>query len=97
VLIVPVTSRTEGEVAATFRAGITDENGLYRANGLPPGSYDVFATSNPPPGRMYMDALLIDRTPDAIDKILRARARGKRVEVGPSSEISVPLVPIRLD
>jgi hypothetical protein len=98
VFIVPVNSRTEGEVAATFLAGISDENGSYRANGLPPGTYDVFATSDMPPGRMYRDeSLLIERTPDAIGKILRARARGKRVSVGPGSDISVPLAPIRLD
>ncbi len=98
VLIVPVTARTESDVAATFRAGLTDENGKYHESGLPPGKYDVYATNEPPPSRVDGGGgLLIDRTPDAIGKILNARSRGKQVEVGPNGAASISLNPIRMD
>ena len=98
VLIVPLAARTESEVASTFHAGITDENGMYREGPLPPGKYEVFATRNPPPNRIDRDqVMLIDRTPEAIQRIMDVRARGKIVDVGPSSAISVSLVPIGMD
>ena len=98
VLSVPVTARTEPDVAATFRAGFTDENGAYRESGLPPGKYDVYATNNPPPSRVdRRGMMLIDRTPEAIGRIMIARAQGKMVEVRPSAAASVSLAPIRMD
>ena len=98
VLMVPVTARTEPNVAATFRAGLTDENGTYLESGLPPGKYDVYATNDPPPGRVDRGGMpLIDRTPEAIGKILQARSRGKQVEVGPHGAVAVSLEPIRMD
>ena len=98
VLIVPVSARTEPDVAAAFLAGITNENGIYSVGGLPPGKYDVFAANNLPPTRVDRDGmLLITRTPDAIGRILRTRARGKQVEVGSGGAASVSLTPIRMD
>jgi hypothetical protein len=98
VLIVPVSARSESEVAATLRAGYTDEHGSYREIGLPPGKYDVFATNDPGPGAYGSgQILLIYRTPEAIGKIMRARARGKIVDVGPNAAVSVSLAPIRMD
>jgi hypothetical protein len=80
------------------RARIADEKGMYRATGLAPGRYDLFATNNPPPGDIYMDDILeINRTPDALGKILRARSRGKQVEVGSNGNVSVSLAPIDLN
>jgi len=98
VLIVPVSARSESEVAATLRAGYTDEHGSYREIGLPPGKYNVFATNDPGPSHYGREqSLLVDRTPEAIGKIMSARARGKIVDVGPSAAVSVSLTPIRMD
>jgi hypothetical protein len=98
VLIVPATARSEPEVAATFHAGYTDETGTYSDRGLPPGKYDVFATNDPPPNRIDRNQImLVTRTPEAASKIMRARARGKPVDVGSGGGASVMLVPFRLD
>jgi hypothetical protein len=99
VVVLPVTAQTEGEVASTMFAGVTDEMGSYRATGLPPGKYDLFAMKEPPPSVVFGNsgALLIDRTPETIGKIMRARTRGQRVEVGSGSHIQVNLVPITLE
>jgi protocatechuate 3,4-dioxygenase beta subunit len=100
VVTVPVASRTESAIAATFRAGFTDENGNFTESGLPPGQYDVFATSDPGPNRVTRDRnqlMLIDPTPEAMAKIHRARGRGKQVQVNPAGTISVSLSPVRMD
>lgn len=98
VLIVPVTARTEPEVAVTFRAGLTDENGTHLETGLRPGRYDIFAITDPPPSIVDRgDGLLIDRTPEAVGKILSARSRGKQVDVRPGGAAAVLLVPFRMD
>jgi hypothetical protein len=99
VVFLPVTAQTEGEVASTMFAGVTNEMGSYRATALPPGKYDVFAMKEPPPSVVFGNsgALLIDRTPETIGKIVHARTRGQSVTVGPGSDIQVNLVPITLD
>jgi len=98
VVFLPVNSRTEGEVVSTMFAGITDNNGFYRAIGLPPEKYDVFATKEPPPSGLSgsKQVLVIDRTPETIAKLIRVRMRGQRVEVGPNGDVHVSLAPIAL-
>jgi hypothetical protein len=95
----PVTAQTEGEVVSTIFAGVTDDTGSYHVTGLPPGKYDVFATREPPPSVLYgsKNVLLIDRTPETIGKVMRARARGQRIEVGPNANAQVNLAPIILE
>jgi hypothetical protein len=99
VLILPVTAQTESEVVSTIFAGLTDDTGSYHATGLPPGKYDVFATKEPPPSVLYGSekVLRIDRTPETIGKVIRARVRGQRVEVGPNANAQVNLAPITLE
>jgi hypothetical protein len=99
VLFLPVTAQTEGEVVSTIFAGVTDDTGSYHVTGLPPGKYDVFATREPPPSVLYgsKNVLLIDRTPETIGKVMRARARGQRIEVGPNANAQVNLAPIILE
>jgi len=98
VIVVPAASETDSEIAATFRAGITDENGSFTESGLPPGEYDVFATVDPGPNRIgRAQMMLIDPTPEAMARIRRARAHGKHVEVTSSRMTSVSLSPILMD
>jgi len=99
ILFLPVTAQTEGEVVSSMSAGLTDDTGSYRAVGLPPGKYDVFATKEPPPSVLNgnKEVLVIDRTPETTGKVMRARARGQRVEVGPNGDVQVSLAPITLE
>jgi hypothetical protein len=98
VVIVPVSSRTLPVVAATFRAGFTDENGTFTESGLPPGRYDVFASIDPGPSRTARgQSLLLDPTPETMASIQRARGLGKQVEVTARGTVSVSLSPIRVN
>jgi hypothetical protein len=95
VIVLPATSQTDSEVAASFRAGVTDENGSFTQNGLPPGRYDVFATVDPGPSRIgRSQMMLIDPTPEAMARIRRTRVRSKHVEVTSSGLTSVSLSPV---
>ena len=94
VIILPESATTDVELANSMRTGTTDESGRFVAMQVPPGKYFVLATDNPPSSRILYPAILdIDKTPENLNLLLRARTRGSFVDVTPSGSVQVPLVP----
>jgi hypothetical protein len=95
VLVLPALAQTEGELSSGLRSGQVDENGRYVVTGLPPGPYDVLATTDLPASVMQHPSgtVKIDRTPETMAQLLRARTRGERVEVAPAGRVQVSLAP----
>lgn len=88
-----------GANAVIVRAGHADAQGLYRADGLAPGRYDVVAPDALPPFLVYRPSLElhVERSPEALEAISRARPRGARVTVPPSGSVAVTVTPVSLD
>ena len=99
IIVFPTTVQTEFELAATMVEGLTDENGVFQTRPLQPGGYTVLATDDPPPytTRGAYGTLNIQRSPEALARILRARSRGQSVEIGPRAAIQINLMPGTLD
>jgi len=80
ILILPDALGDEAILAAAMVAGQADNTGSYTSRSLAPGKYHVMATD-----------ILIDRTPELIGQIRRARTRGQEVDLGPNATASVTL------
>jgi hypothetical protein len=93
VIVFPANVQTEVELATTMVEGLTDEDGAFQTRTLQPGRYVVLATDDPPPYVTTGPAgiLNIQRSPEALARILRARTRGQIVELGPNATIQVNL------
>jgi hypothetical protein len=93
IFIFPANVQTDVELARTMVAGLTKEDGVFETRPLQPGRYIVLATDDPPP---YITVgpygtLNIERSPEALDRLLRARSRGRSIEVSPLSTTQVNL------
>ena len=86
VLIIPDGGHSELELSAVLTWGQTDEAGAYSAEGVAPGTYSILATADG-----------LDRTPESIGRVWRARSKAKEIELGPSANVQVTLKPIVLD
>ena len=80
ILILPDALGDEAILAAAMVAGQADNTGSYTSRSLAPGKYHVMATD-----------ILIDRTPELIGQIRRARTRAQEVDLGPNVTASVTL------
>ena len=86
VVILPATADNEAAFAAALKTGKTDQAGAWSSPTLPPGKYFVLATG-----------ATIDRSPETIGKLWKARNRGEEVELAPNGKASVVLAPKALD
>lgn len=92
VIVFPANVQSDVELATTMVEGLTDDNGVFVTRTLQPGRYIVLATDDPPP---YVTSgaygQIIYRSPEGLARILRARARGQSVELGPRATLQVNL------
>jgi Carboxypeptidase regulatory-like domain len=87
VLIMPADVYSESELAAALVSGRTDQDGLYSSYTLAPGKYYALASSAE-----------IDRTPESINKLWRARlTKAKEVELSSGKMAQVTLEPVVID
>ena len=86
VVILPATSPNEAVFAAAVKTGKTDQAGAWSSATLAPGKYFVLATSG-----------TVDRSPETIGKLWKARSRGEEVEIAPNGKVSATLSPKSLD
>jgi hypothetical protein len=95
VIVFPWEVQSEAELAATMIEGLTDDDGAFLTRPLRPGRYVVLATDDPPPYDTFGPAGVthIQRSPEALTRILRARSRGQSVELAPRTTIQVTLAP----
>lgn len=83
VLIIPASVSSELEFSAVLSWGQTDEAGGYSAEGVAPGIYSLLATTES-----------LDRTPESIGRVWRARSKAKDIQLGPGTNVNVTLSPI---
>jgi hypothetical protein len=82
VVILPATAPSEAVLAAALKTGKTDQGGSWSSRTLAPGKYFVLATGE-----------TIDRSPETIGRLWKARNRGEEVELAPNGKLSVTLSP----
>lgn len=83
ILILPATATNEALLAAAMVSGQADNTGSYTSRSLAPGKYRLLATDG-----------LIDRTPECIARILRARTHAQDVEISPNATAAVTLTQV---
>ena len=71
VFVIPRDVTSVAELASTLVSGQVDQNGVYRSEALAPGKYFVFAAG-----------ISLDRAPETLGKLWRARAKASTVELG---------------
>jgi Carboxypeptidase regulatory-like domain len=86
VIILPETAPNDAMVAASMRISKSDQSGRWRTVTMAPGKYIVLAT---------MDT--VNRSPETVGKIWKARTRGETVEIAKGGKPSVKLEPKPLD
>ena len=86
VIVLPETAPNDAMVAAAMRYSKTDQSGRWRSVTMAPGKYIVLAT---------MDT--VNRSPETIGKIWKARTRGETVEIANGGKPAVKLEPKPLD
>jgi len=93
VIVSPASVQSESELATAMVEGLTNDDGVFETRSLSPGRYFVIATDNPPPYATIGPGgrLEIQRSPEALTRLLRARFRGQSVEVGPRATVLVNL------
>jgi hypothetical protein len=101
VILMPAEVQTVGELAATLHEGLTDQNGSYTSASLAPGRYSIFATDAPltmsGSGLNNSANNRVVRTPETLEMLMRARARGQFITVGSNGRVEVSLVPIAVN
>ena len=70
VVLLPESASTESEVADSMLQGQSDQFGVYTSSSLAPGKYFVLATN-----------ASVDRTPESIGKLMRARIHAHETEL----------------
>ncbi len=80
VVILPATADNEAVFAAALKTGKTGQTGAWSSPTLAPGKYFVLAASE-----------TVDRSPETIGKLWRARNRGEAVELAPNGKASATL------
>jgi hypothetical protein len=94
VLVLADKGTTDMDLARSIAAAaLSDESGNYTADGLPPGRYYVLTTPDLPSYviNLPMGTLRVERSPEAVAMLLRARATARRLDVGPRATISASL------
>jgi hypothetical protein len=99
ILILPASTRSEAEFAATMMAALTDDTGAYRVGNVPPGRYYVLATDDPPVSQVSLPTLVLSivKTPERLGFLQRVRATGQLVEVNPNATVQVRVTPRTLE
>jgi len=82
VAMLPAASNSEAALADTLVSGETDQNGVYTSAALAPGKYYVLATG-----------ASIDKSPESIGRLWRARSHGAEADVGPNTTVQLTLRP----
>jgi len=70
VVILPATSDNEAAFAAAMRNGQTDQSGRWTSPTMSPGKYVVLATRD-----------IVNRSPETIARLWKARTRGEELEI----------------
>jgi hypothetical protein len=86
VVVMPASVASESLLAAAMVSGQTDQNGAWTSALLPPGKYYVMATDLP-----------VDKTPECIGKLLRARTKSEEVDIGPGAAAQVSLGLVKIE
>jgi hypothetical protein len=91
VLLLPAFANTEPELAAWAVAGVADHLGEFQAQKLRPGDYWVIATDDPPPStvRQPQDTINLDKSPELLGALMKARSRGQRITIAPEATTQV--------
>ena len=91
VLLLPAFARTEAELATWAVIGVADELGTFQATGLRPGDYWLIATDDPPPSavRQPQDTINLDKSPETLGALMKARGRGQRITIAPGGTTEV--------
>jgi hypothetical protein len=86
VVFMPATAPSEAAFAAMLITGKTDQTGAWSSATLAPGKYLALASND-----------TIDRSPEMIGKVWKARTRAEEVEIKPNGSASVTLTPKALE
>ncbi|MFB3777385.1 MAG: carboxypeptidase regulatory-like domain-containing protein [Bryobacteraceae bacterium] len=86
VILLPAGAGSEAELAALMQSGQTDQYGAWKSGALAPGKYYVLATYR-----------AVDKSPEDIGKLWRARLGAQEVTLGPNSTAQVKLEPQALE
>jgi len=84
-LILPESAAIEGVLADAMVVGHTGPSGDFKSPVLPPGKYYVLATYD-----------LVDKSPETIAAIVRAKGHAKEVEVAPRATAAVTVEPVAI-
>ena len=82
VLLLPLTADSEASLAASMVSGQTDQNGAWKSPQVRPGKYHILASP-----------LAVNKSPESIAKLWRARHRAQEVELTPNGTAQVKLLP----
>ena len=82
VLLLPLTADSEATLAASMVSGQTDQNGAWKSPQVRPGKYHILASP-----------LAVNKSPEIIAKLWRARHRAQEVELTPNGTAQVKLLP----
>lgn len=82
VLVLPLTVTSEAALAASITSGQTDQSGAWSSPRLSPGKYHVLASPR-----------AIDKSPESLSKLWRARLRAQELELTPNGSTQVKLTP----
>ncbi len=90
VVAFPESAKSEVALADVMVTGRTDQNGTWSSGVLAPGKYEVIAPGLPP-------GVAVDRSPETLGKLLRARSKAQEVDLAASASAQVTLTPTPLD
>jgi len=85
-VVLPSTAASEAEFAALMRNGLTDAAGKWSSATIAPGKYIALATRD-----------AVNRSPEVISKLWKARTRGTEFEITAGGKPTVTLEPRSLD
>jgi hypothetical protein len=83
VVLLPDSSRSDGELASAMVVGQTDQNGEWSSSLLAPGKYYVIGTE-----------ALVDKTPEGIARLSRMRSRAYELQISSGGASRLKLTPI---
>jgi len=86
VIVLPETAANDALMSAAMRTGKSDQSGRWTSGAMAPGKYIVLATME-----------TVNRSPETVGKIWKARTRGETVEITTGGKPSVKLAPKPLD
>jgi hypothetical protein len=94
VLILSSSAKSEAGLATAMWVRRADETGVCTVRGLPPDTYAVLASEDLPPAIISGGAdAKIEKTPETMAALLRARAGAKSVRLRSSTSVDVTVTP----